>query len=1240
MLRHKIQSIALLAIVSLFLSNNIIAQNCLPSLAHDSMQLVTDGVVYCSETKGDTMFIGGDFSYIGKYSGGLGIVDTAGNFAMPGDWPRVHGYAYTMEPDGTGGYYIGGNFNKIGDSVRSNIAHINSSGQVTAFKVDITNGTNVYVSTIAKSGNRLYIGGNFLYVNNRQRKYAVCINLSGNTITRWDPSLSSKVNKILLHDSVAYVAGAFTGMTYEGGSTNKYLVAVDTSLGQRTSWNPAPNAEVLDLYIDNSTMYVAGQFTSISGQNRTCLASFNLSTGFINLWNPVLTGPTGMHVNSICIMGNKAYFGGDFTKVGNAPIGYTASVDKYTGQANTAWKPGGLGFFCVRAFGNIIYLGGMHGTASYDSLGNAQSWSPSANVVGNKGIGEIVFGSNRIYLLGEVNSVCGMQRRGLAAFNYKTNDILSYNPFVFNSSYYVKALKRAGDIMYIGGSFPTIKGKSHTNIAAYSIGGDSVYSWNPGSFGGTSTVVNTIEKLGSAIYIGGSFTSVGGNTRNNICAIDSATATKLSWAPNANAPVNVIKEKGNSLFVGGSFTAIGGQSRSRVAAVNLAGTTLQWNPGNQTVNDIDFIGNAAYISGINGVRKIDTTTANSSPPVYTWNKIPTGTDVYSLLYYGDKVYTAGDDRHLGGGVDTSASNTQSTMNLGHYGIIYNVNHVDSTLYAFGGIQSVNNEEKMLTGMVRLNVTTKVDTPVVTITGPANICNGAGQKQLWYVNTNMQNPSFSWYRNGGLVVSPTGVPTAEFDVFNSNKIVCVATAGTGCYVSQTKASDTSIVTTSAIINTTGSITGPTKVCSSVPSTFVMNTNFTPSSYRWSYAGVFASNDTNVYSFTPSATSSLYCYASVPDSGCYSNNVVSGMRFIGQIVSQITPTKIIGLQSISHVCEGDPVYYFVSTNTYTGNYQWSINGVNTGLNDDSLFIPSVGIGDTVKCVVTFPVPNCYTFQTWTSPELVTDPTPDTIATTNVTSNIQPVICDNAAVTLTANTTVSWVWKYDWYHNGTYLGPSFNGKTYSYTATPGVDTFVCVVFPYSGCYAPDTVASSELVLTTEANKTPTINISGPATVGEFAPVNLTANINNAGSNYSIEWKKNGITFANTTTNTTSYIKAAGVDNIIATITPVGCYSSATSSIHTIAESVGVKAIGTKQAISIYPNPFRNEFRITGVETGDKLLVYDLLSRKALASWEINPDETEHTYSLNDLAPGVYILEVVSMEGVKKSSLKLHKY
>ncbi|GIW09481.1 MAG: hypothetical protein KatS3mg061_0538 [Dehalococcoidia bacterium] len=45
--------------------------------------------------------------------------------------------------------------------------------------------------------------------------------------------------------------------------------------------------------------------------------------------------------------------------------------------------------------------------------------------------------------------------------------------------------------------------------------------------------VYALAVSGSTVYVGGGFTSVGGQTRNRLAALDAATGNVTSWNPNA-----------------------------------------------------------------------------------------------------------------------------------------------------------------------------------------------------------------------------------------------------------------------------------------------------------------------------------------------------------------------------------------------------------------------------------------------------------------------------------------------------------------------------------------------------------------------------------------------------------------------------------------------------------------------------------------------------------------------------------
>jgi len=153
-----------------------------------------------------------------------------------------------------------------------------------------------------------------------------------------------------------------------------------------------------------------------------------------------------------------------------------------------------------------------------------------------------------------------------------------------------------GSSVYVGGSFTNIGGSARNYIAVLGSVSGTASTWNPNA----NNAVRTIGISGTSIYAGGDFTTIGGQTRNNIAALDAATALATAWNPNANAVVNSIALSGTTVFAGGNFTTMGGQIRNRMAAINAtSGAPETWNPG-FTANPVFAVvtgSNAVYVGG-------------------------------------------------------------------------------------------------------------------------------------------------------------------------------------------------------------------------------------------------------------------------------------------------------------------------------------------------------------------------------------------------------------------------------------------------------------------------------------------------------------------------------------------------------------------------------------------------------------------------------------------------------------------
>ncbi|WP_210509042.1 PKD domain-containing protein [Naasia sp. SYSU D00057] len=230
-----------------------------------------------------------------------------------------------------------------------------------------------------------------------------------------------------------------------------------------------------------------------------------------------------------------------------------------------------------------------------------------------------------------------------------------------------------GNTVYVGGSFATARpagaaaGVSTTpraNVLAYNLTTGELI---------TTFVANTNAQVmsvaaspdGSRIYIGGSFTTVNGATRNRLAALDARTGAVISgFAPSFNATVDAIKVSGTTVYVGGAFTAVNKQTRSKAAAVSTVdGSVLPFAPvlGGRaravTVSPdgskVVYGGNFTTINGSTspgyGLGAVDAITGATLPWAANTRVRNAGdkSAVYSLTSDADGVYGTGYD--FGGG---------------------------------------------------------------------------------------------------------------------------------------------------------------------------------------------------------------------------------------------------------------------------------------------------------------------------------------------------------------------------------------------------------------------------------------------------------------------------------------------------------------------------------------------------------------------------------------------------------------
>ncbi len=605
---------------------------------------ITNGQVTAQVLRGNTLYVGGSFSYVGPVTGAGVPVSTATGTPLAG-FPRVNGTVFAAVPDGSGGWYIGGQFTAVGASARANLAHIQSDLSVSGWDPGAGN----VVRTLLLRSGTLYVGGDFTTLGGVTRNRLGAVDAVTGVTTVWNPNANNSVRVLVDGGSGLIVGGNFGTI---GGQARNRLARLDYSTAAADpAWNPNVNSTVLSLSLDPGPglLYLAGQFTSVGGQVRNRLAAVDIATGAVSAWNPNANN----QVISILVSGGTAYVGGQFTTVGGQLRNRLAALSTSTGLA-TSWNPNAgnivqtlaLGATTLYAGGDFLTIGGQSRSrvAELDlGTGLATAWNPTAyNTVTT-----LQPQGSDLFVGGAFNAVGGVPRNNLAAFDVVTGQVTTWDP---DANGQVQAMALGPDALYVGGNFTVVGGQVRNGAAALDLTNGQPTGWDPNSDG----QVSALAVAGDRVYAGGLFATIGGQPRQNMAALDANTGLALAWVADTDNQVFAIDAGTPTVYLGGNFLTVNGTARSFVAGVDAGtGAVASWDPGaNGTVRAILATCEHVYLGGFftsigASIRNRLATVDPVSGAVSTWNPNANG-PVFALTPSPGTVYVGGIITTVGG----------------------------------------------------------------------------------------------------------------------------------------------------------------------------------------------------------------------------------------------------------------------------------------------------------------------------------------------------------------------------------------------------------------------------------------------------------------------------------------------------------------------------------------------------------------------------------------------------------------
>jgi uncharacterized delta-60 repeat protein len=231
-------------------------------------------------------------------------------------------YAIAIQPDGK--ILVGGEFTSIGGNSRNYIARLNSDGtfDTTFNDPQIEAGAGYGVHSIAvQTDGKIIIGGNFNRLGTTVRKYIARLNSNGSLDTDFNPAAETSVLSIALQkDGKILVGGEFTEI---GGQTRNYIARLNTD-GTVDSFDPNADSTVYSIALGtDGKIVIGGLFQHINAVERNRIARLDSDGTLDNDFNP----NAGSAVYAVALQSDgKVLVGGLFLVIGGVGIPYLARL--------------------------------------------------------------------------------------------------------------------------------------------------------------------------------------------------------------------------------------------------------------------------------------------------------------------------------------------------------------------------------------------------------------------------------------------------------------------------------------------------------------------------------------------------------------------------------------------------------------------------------------------------------------------------------------------------------------------------------------------------------------------------------------------------------------------------------------------------------------------------------------------------------------------------------------------------
>ncbi|HAM72139.1 MAG TPA: hypothetical protein DCM86_10895, partial [Verrucomicrobiales bacterium] len=549
---------------------------------------VPDGPVYSMVEREGVLYLGGRFNFI-RPSRGSGVALDVDYQAPEVGFPEVDGEVLATVSDGSGGWYLGGRFRRVGGEPCGNLAHILPDHSVDPLWAPQADGP---VRALAVSQATLFVGGEFHYLDRQHHEHLAAVELGTGQILAWDAGVDGPVTTLLANGGDVYVAGGFTHLL--GGERSR-LAAFRWEGSMLSAWAPQPDGDVYAMAVTCDMLYVGGAFTRMAGGDRQGLASFALLDLKLTGWDP----SPDCAVYSLAPAQDRIYVGGCFEQIDAVPRRHIARLDAITGAADD-WDPDPDRPVTAVAVGaGPVYIGGAFSTVGGVLTGTLAVVDPvSGASVGQpiqaSGLANAMAISGRhLFVGGPTLGLGGVPRRNLAAMDLSTGRPTDWNPGTDGE---VFRLLLQDSILYVGGDFTQVAGEPRAYLAALDLAFQELTPWDPSPDG----AVYALAQAGPWVVAGGDFQNLQGAPRPYLAAWSLVDGTLIrTWEPTPDGVVLDLEATDDTVFAAGEFGTMSGEPHRGIAKIDrVGGRALPWDPHlDGDVRDCQLDGGTVWVAG-------------------------------------------------------------------------------------------------------------------------------------------------------------------------------------------------------------------------------------------------------------------------------------------------------------------------------------------------------------------------------------------------------------------------------------------------------------------------------------------------------------------------------------------------------------------------------------------------------------------------------------------------------------------